>query len=115
MSIFDTTITRIYKCSACEAKFEFQQKVTDDFETICPLCNQPELLIESAKTSISTFVDQTQAKTFGTQAEKNTERMKKEGTYPKEDVSKVPFYRPQKKINYKILQNPSKYISTGRI
>lgn len=51
-------------------------------------------------------------KTFGSQSEINTKNREKELGKPK---SKKPWYRKQEKVNFKILQNPHKYITTGQV
>lgn len=88
-----------------------KQKATEDFIKTCPFCHQEELIIETAKLSISTYIDMSKPKTFGSQSELNTKNKEKESQKSK---NKKPWYRKQDKVNFNILKNPHKYITTGQ-
>lgn len=53
-------------------------------------------------------------KTFGSQSDINSKRREKEGLITKKKQPK-PWYRSQDKVNFKILKDPHKYITTGNI
>ena len=118
MSAFDSEINRIYKCTnkECNCLLSFSQKPTDSWKVKCPLCKQKTLLLESATSNISVFIGMNIPKTIGSLAEKNTEQRKKDGLSMEDPLLKTkrPFWRKdKKKIDYAILNNPTRYILEG--
>ena len=115
MSIGDLVVYRIYRCETCEAEIECEQKAKENFKSKCPFCEKRTLVLKSARTSMVVLIDTKTPKTLGSLADKNTANMKKDGTLledQKEDTT--PWWRKGKrKIDYKILRNPNKYIQTG--
>jgi hypothetical protein len=118
MSIFDSDITRIYKCTniECEGIISCKQKVKDDWIKTCPFCGKDELVIESGEINMSIMFDLNKPKTLGMVSQKNADRKIKEGNLTfNADKKKVPFWRKNKKINYDILKNPNRYIAEGTV
>ena len=111
MGIQQATVSRIYKCLSCKIEISVNQTTKEDFLRVCPNCSQEELVIKHAKLSIGAMVDSHTVKTVGMLAEKNTDKMIKEGKLPKGKPK--PFWR-KSKVNYNVLKNPEKYIKTGQ-
>ena len=113
MGIADQTIHRIYDCTneECGCKVSFKEKVKNKWRKKCPFCNKKTLVLDKAVLSISTFVDTNTPRTMGMQSQVNTARREKENPLPKKEL---PFWRQKEKINFNILKNPQKYISTGQ-
>lgn len=120
MSILDSYIKRIYRCSRkqCDAVVEYNQKFGEDFMTKCPFCEKSSLLLESADCGISVLMELSKPKTLGTLAEQNGKELEKTEEYHKkqeEKKKKRPFWRKNTdKCDFKVLKNPSKYIETGK-
>ena len=75
-----------FYCNKCQHKEELFLKMADEKPTICPVegCGGEYIRDYSG---ISAVVDASQAKTIGDLADRNTERMVKEGKLPKETLS----------------------------
>ena len=114
MSLEDFVIKRIYRCTnnECAAVLSFDQKYNEKWKKRCPLCKKHSLLLESGTTSITTFIDLTKPKTFGSASDENKKRREKENPIEK---PKKPWWRKSNKINYNVLKNPKKYIDTGTV
>lgn len=113
MSWKDTQQTRIYKCDnpECACIISYQQKSDDPWKKECPFCQQQTLYLDSCQGDMNLFFDLQRGKTLGSLSEQNIKRAEKDGTL---DKKKVPFWRKDKpKIDFNILKNPSKYITTG--
>ncbi len=113
MGIEQSSIVRVYKCDnkECQTILSFQEKVEDDWQKLCPLCNQETLYLDSASLSVSCFTDMNKPKTLGMIGQNNQARREREEDKKKE---KRPFWR-DKKVNFNILKDPIKYVSTGKV
>jgi hypothetical protein len=110
------TINRVYKCTNCSNCFSFEQKAISNFKKKCPSCLKNTLIIDSGHCNISVIMDVKRPKTLGALGDKNLhEREKQLGPKRvKKNKNYKPFWRKNKKINYDILRNPSRYIETGQ-
>lgn len=74
-----------YECQHCHIIYEVFQKMSDDKLTKCDYCGQDALvrLISASKC----IMDASQPKTLGDLADKNTERMVKEGKLHKSHLN----------------------------
>jgi hypothetical protein len=116
MGIFDSSINRTYKCDnqECGAIIACLEKVSDSWQEYCPFCDKKSLYLENASVNISIFMEPSVPKTFGSQAEKNTDQRTKEGIAPKN--SKKPWWRKNKnRVDFRVLKNPKQYIQTGQL
>lgn len=116
MSINNIEINRIYRCcnKKCEGMIQITQKATEDFLKACPFCHQDELVIETAKLNLSFFIDANKPKTFGAQSDLNTKH--REQMFGKKQKSpNTPWYRKSDRVDFKILRDPHKYITEGKI
>lgn len=115
MPIGDMKICRVYECSEddCSCQIVCEEFVKDEWQTKCPFCKKKSLLLKSASLNMSIMVDLSKPKTLGSLGEQNAKRIAKEGKLQKEDKIKPPFWRKNKKINYKILRDPKRYIESG--
>jgi hypothetical protein len=119
MSIWDSTVNRKYRChdKECNTEVFAEQKISDDWLKICPECGQETLYIESANTNVVGIIDTKTPKTLGVAAERNRDRMIKNGEstegFAKQKDKKV-WWRKSDKIDRSILNNPEKYIATGK-
>ena len=115
--IWDSRITRLYKCtnSECECEISYTQKASEKFKKKCPFCHDRSLVIKESECNIGCFVDNKSPKTLGMLANKNAEEKAKRGELTEGFKGKPPCWRKSHKINYDILKNPKKYISTGKI
>lgn len=112
MSIADSTIVRIYSCSNCNCQISFKEQVKDKWKKRCPFCKKHSLVLDKATVTLSTFIDSNTPKTMGMASQQNTARREKENPIEKK---KTPFWRSKEKINFNILKNPEKYITTGHV
>jgi putative FmdB family regulatory protein len=112
----NSTVYRIYKCDNCKYEFDIIQTISDKWKKKCPNCKKNQLFIKEAQLNMSLIIDSQIPKTVGTLAEKNTEKLSKQGKIDLKSKKKSkPFWRDKDKINYNILKNPEKYVSTGDI
>jgi hypothetical protein len=115
MSIAESTVDRVYECLCCKAEISVKQLATEGFHKECPLCEKDELVIKSARSSVNIQIEPNSPKTMGMIAQKNTREMEKEQKVPPGTTQKTPWWRKEKKINYDILKNPTKFIETGKV
>lgn len=106
-------IDRIYKCLSCQAVMLYQDKVTRDFRKKCPFCNKHQLVIQSGLSGLSIGIDTSKRKSLVDIGEENIKRRHEESGVPIKP--NLPFWRPKTKIDFKVLQNPRKYVETGKI
>ncbi len=104
----DWIIDRIYKCSSCKGLVKYEDKFGEDFKKKCPLCGELTLLIQSANCGLGAVVDMSKPKTIRELGNKNYEEAKNNNTLPEI------FTKKRNKIDYSILDNPGKYIQTGK-
>lgn len=75
-----------FYCNKCGHKEELFLKMSDEKPSVCPIDGCCGSYIRDYS-GISAVIDSNQAKTIGDLADRNTERMVKEGTLPKETLS----------------------------
>jgi hypothetical protein len=111
------TVNRIYTCynKECNGQVFYEQGIYDKFKKKCPFCKKNELVLDSGTLNSTMIMDIKKPKTLGSLGEKNYENAQKEGKELGFRKTHIPFWRKNKKIDYGILKNPSKYIETGNI
>ena len=116
MGIEDCTIYRTYRCDACKALVQYEQKTTDKWKKKCPICNKNKLYLDSAHTTIDTIMELNSPISLGMIGSKNFQRAERDGTLPKGiENKKRPFWRKSKRPDSRILKNPEKFIRTGEV
>lgn len=117
-------ITYGYTCynKKCELIFECAQSIKDEPLKECPACQQRTLQRDIGG-GIAIIIKTATPTTLGSLAEKNTERLLKErGRLPYNTKNPDPKFTPiwrknqsgsTRPINFKVLQNPKRYIEHG--
>ncbi len=109
----DWIIERVYRCTNCEGMMLYEDKASRNFRKKCPFCKKHDLVIQSGLSGLSIGIDTSKRKTLVEIGEENIKRRDEEAGVPKQP--EMPFWRSKKKVDFKVLQNPKKYIETGRI
>jgi DNA-directed RNA polymerase subunit RPC12/RpoP len=108
----DLMVNRIYKCEKCEGEVLYKENCSKSFRKRCPLCNKNGLLLKEGHINMDIFVDMKKSKTLGSQSDLNYKKLEKE-----QEIKKVqnPWWRKNKKINFDVLKNPTRYINEGKL
>ena len=100
-----------YRCEGCTHELDAKQSMHDDALVECPQCHQPKL---QRIIFVPLMVKVGGARTLGVQAELNTRRMIRDGTFPEKPKQLRPWWRPHRdQPNMRILNDPVKYIEDG--
>lgn len=114
--IFDSIVTRIYKChnEECCAEIALKEKLGDPWKKQCPFCEKDELFLSSSTSPFIILKDLKKTKTIGMLAQQNSDRKIKEENFALEKKErKQPWWRDSNKIDFSVLKNPKKYVETG--
>lgn len=113
-SVFDSEVTRIYRChnEECEAEIVCKEKLSDPWKHQCPFCEKNELYLSSSTDPFTILKDLKNPNTVGMLAQKNTDRKVKEENL-QIGKKKRPWWRKTDKLDFSILKNPKKFIETG--
>lgn len=116
-SIRDIDVSILYECKnpKCKAQYWLEKKASDSFGKKCIFCKSNKIKIKDSKSSLSVFADVTIPTTFGSQGEKNYERLLKEREGdPTCDILQEQRRMAKYKKGLKIMKNPEYYIKTGK-
>lgn len=108
MGLFDEPITYEYYCIDCDRSFQKTATFAEhaEFEPTCDECGQKMCFKAVDYNPHATNDMHGEPKTLGALAEKNSKQREKEGKS---------IEHPHKRYNKKILDNPEKYIMTGKV
>tara|TARA_Y100000034_G_C6709759_1_gene313453 strand:- start:265 stop:612 length:348 start_codon:yes stop_codon:yes gene_type:complete len=95
-----------YYCKECNHRFEVFKKMDEPSPSQCPSCSLVDSIVRDYST-IVTSVDSNEPKTIGELADKNTERMVKEGRLDKKNLD----YESNKKERKKKLDRMNEIAS----